>query len=337
MKKALYGTTALVAAGLVAGQASAASGLKLGITGYYRGAIGASNSAIRTNSFPGVVLVAGDGDWGRNNVAFRQEVRVNFTGETTLDNGLTFDVLVGLNAGGGNAGHVECNRQNQPRLHGRQRQVRPDPLRRRELRLSIHVRRRSGQRHGQLRPEQPERNLQQRRPVRIRRHSGSACSCRRRFRGAGTCFGLETRSTKIMYFSPTFGGFNFAVSLRALAYPSAGGSGGTGGTAEHFRLPRLPVGRCQLHPRLRWRDADGRCLGRVGACRARRCHRDNANNLGNKPSMYQGGFQVALRRGSQLARRASMSSTTRMLATAAQTRHRHTTGDDAYMITVGGS
>jgi len=40
MKKVLYGTTALVAAGLVAGEASAASGLKLGITGFYRNAIG---------------------------------------------------------------------------------------------------------------------------------------------------------------------------------------------------------------------------------------------------------------------------------------------------------
>src|SRR6185369_9417473 len=42
MKKVLYGTTALVAAGLVAGEASAASGLKLGITGFYRNAIGGS-------------------------------------------------------------------------------------------------------------------------------------------------------------------------------------------------------------------------------------------------------------------------------------------------------
>src|SRR6266481_10034155 len=42
MKKVLYGTTALVAAGLVAGEASAAGGLKLGITGFYRNAIGGS-------------------------------------------------------------------------------------------------------------------------------------------------------------------------------------------------------------------------------------------------------------------------------------------------------
>src|ERR1700730_17673008 len=42
MKRILYGTTALVAAGLAAGEAAAASGLKLGITGFYNNSIGAS-------------------------------------------------------------------------------------------------------------------------------------------------------------------------------------------------------------------------------------------------------------------------------------------------------
>jgi hypothetical protein len=42
MKKVLYGTTALMTAALAAGQSDAASGLKLGITGYYRGAAGAT-------------------------------------------------------------------------------------------------------------------------------------------------------------------------------------------------------------------------------------------------------------------------------------------------------
>ena len=42
MRRILCGTTALVVAGLTAGNASAASGLKLGITGFFRNAIGAS-------------------------------------------------------------------------------------------------------------------------------------------------------------------------------------------------------------------------------------------------------------------------------------------------------
>src|SRR6267142_4779936 len=99
MRKALYGTTALVAAAVVAGQADAASGLKLGISGYYRGSMGGTFGT--SNNAPGDPFT-GTGLAGRNNFAFRQEVRVNFTGSTTLDNGITVGVLVGINAGGGN-------------------------------------------------------------------------------------------------------------------------------------------------------------------------------------------------------------------------------------------
>src|SRR6266404_3043756 len=104
MKKALYGTTALVAAAVVAGQADAASGLKLGITGFYRGAMGGTFGTDNeiAPSVPGINGGFGTGLDGRNNFAFRQEVRVNFTGSTTLDNGITVGVLVGINAGGGN-------------------------------------------------------------------------------------------------------------------------------------------------------------------------------------------------------------------------------------------
>src|SRR5580692_2021825 len=105
MKKLLLGTTALVAAGLVAGEASAASGLKLGITGFYRNAIGGSfgNSPSTQTvhaSTGGAVTsfsTAGLGNFDRQAVSMRQEIRVNFTGQTTLDNGITVGVLVGLN------------------------------------------------------------------------------------------------------------------------------------------------------------------------------------------------------------------------------------------------
>ncbi len=104
MKKVLYGTTALVAAGLVAGEASAASGLKLGITGFYRNAIGGSfgnaPTTQRVNTSGGGIIsttTAGLGNFDRQNVSMRQEIRVNFTGQTTLDNGITVGVLVGLN------------------------------------------------------------------------------------------------------------------------------------------------------------------------------------------------------------------------------------------------
>jgi hypothetical protein len=106
MRKVLYGTTALVAVHLAAGEASAASGLKLGITSLYRNSIGGSFGNSPTTQYPlgsgpggaGVgTTTAGLGNFDRQNVSMRQEIGVNFTGETTLDNGITVGVLVGLN------------------------------------------------------------------------------------------------------------------------------------------------------------------------------------------------------------------------------------------------
>ena len=104
MKRFLCSTSALVAVGLAAGEAPAASGLKLGISGFYRNSIGGSFGNSPTTQFAGtgplaqgVGPTAGLGSFDRQNVSMRQEIRVNFTGETTLDNGITVGVLVGLN------------------------------------------------------------------------------------------------------------------------------------------------------------------------------------------------------------------------------------------------
>src|SRR5579871_6885299 len=97
LKKVLAGTTGLATAGLAAGQVSADSGgIKLGISGYYRASAG--------------ILVGGDqaptagggglGDFGRTSGGFRQEIRINFKGQVTLNNGITVDALVGINPGG---------------------------------------------------------------------------------------------------------------------------------------------------------------------------------------------------------------------------------------------
>jgi hypothetical protein len=101
MRKHLCRTVAFVAlgltTGLVATQANAESGLKLGITGFYRGAAGAvvGGSASPDPGSP-IASTAGFGDFGRSSSGFRQEIRIDFTGQTTLDNGLTVGLLVGL-------------------------------------------------------------------------------------------------------------------------------------------------------------------------------------------------------------------------------------------------
>src|SRR5215472_2526967 len=98
MKETLFGTTALVAMGLAAQSASAASALQLGMTGFYRGAagliIGGKSAGPFTTASGGT---GGAGNFGRSSGGFRSEIRINFTGQTTLDNGLTVSALVGLN------------------------------------------------------------------------------------------------------------------------------------------------------------------------------------------------------------------------------------------------
>ena len=87
MKHVLLGTTALVAAGLVASNAHAAQGVQLGLGGYYTAAAGLLISQDH-----------GTGDAGHNtrDIVFRQDVEVHFKGETTLDNGLTVGATIQL-------------------------------------------------------------------------------------------------------------------------------------------------------------------------------------------------------------------------------------------------
>ena len=85
MKKLLYGTTALAAAGLLAGNADAADKIKLGVGGYMQ-----------------MFAVYADQDvedsLGVSNNALKEEGEIIFDGKTTLDNGLQFGVQVQLEA-----------------------------------------------------------------------------------------------------------------------------------------------------------------------------------------------------------------------------------------------
>ena len=96
MKKVLLGTTALVAAGLLAQPALASDPIKLQVKGYYQNLVTFSD------------VDEGTADAGNNykDAQFRHEGEVHFKGETKLDNGLTvgFDaqleiVNVGLSGG----------------------------------------------------------------------------------------------------------------------------------------------------------------------------------------------------------------------------------------------
>lgn len=77
MKKVLLAGTALVGAALIASPAQAE--LKLGLGGHFSGY---------------AVYVDQDNDTGFDSFAFRRNTEIHFTGETTLDNGLTVGVHV---------------------------------------------------------------------------------------------------------------------------------------------------------------------------------------------------------------------------------------------------
>ena len=347
MKKALYGTTALVAAAVAAGQADAASGLKLGITGYYRGAMGGtfgtSNEITAPTFTAGGALATpgtGSGLYGRNNVAFRQEVRVNFTGSTTLDNGITVGVLVGLNAGGGNNitsnSTARINRAYMD-LSGKFGQVRFGDANSAFQSMCVGD---PGNVTANFGLNSPNETFSNAGKDSVNGALGTYMPTT--ISGAGTCFGLETRSTKLIYFSPTFGGFNFAVSFAPDHVRSAGGSGGNGGT---FGVGNPTTSGAAFHDFLSAginfnHDFGGVTLsaGVSGewALAGKTGNFDNANNLPDKPQMYQAGFQVGF--GGGWAVGASGQYVINYLGAGYQNQNGFAApSDNAYMITAGGS
>ena len=84
MKHILLGTSALVAAGLMVAPAAAQEGIKLGLGGFYFGAAGGNFD--EDGAAPGQ----------RSDLDFKQNLEVHFKGETTLDNGITVGARVEL-------------------------------------------------------------------------------------------------------------------------------------------------------------------------------------------------------------------------------------------------
>jgi len=86
MKKALIGTTALVAASLMSGAALAADPIKLGLSGNFRAMLGYANQDDGT----------GQAGAGRRNFGIGHDSKINFQGKTTLDNGIEVGVVIEL-------------------------------------------------------------------------------------------------------------------------------------------------------------------------------------------------------------------------------------------------
>lgn len=91
MKKILYGTTALVAAGFITSAASAAEPIKLSVGGHMWQFFGFVDQEDDTPSSTGVASV-------HNNFGHHSDTEVYFTGSTKLDNGLSVKAVIELEA-----------------------------------------------------------------------------------------------------------------------------------------------------------------------------------------------------------------------------------------------
>jgi predicted porin len=315
MKRILYGTTALVVAGVVAGDASAASGLKLAITGFYRNSIGGSIGNAPTNKFAGDgpiatpggagITTAGLGNFDRQNVSLRQEVRVNFTGQTTLDNGITVGVLVGLNgenvAKSGSS--TQINRAYAD-FSGKFGLVRVGEATGAFGTDCVGDPGNVTANFGVNSPNESYSNVgyvQQRNQTTGKanvRNAGSGTTTYHSTFGVapmgsiGTCYGIESKGNKIQYYSPSFGGFTFGISFAPTGNARFAGGGlaygtdvtaPTGGGGNNI----LSIGADYTHDFGNWNLTAG-----GGGEWAFTLYTPAGGDNTNHPSAYQAGVQV---------------------------------------------
>jgi outer membrane protein OmpU len=352
MKKVLYGTTALVAAGLVAGEASAASGLKLGITGFYRNSIGASFGNSPTTKHFGTgtfgpaagITTSGLGNFDRQTVSMRQEIRVNFTGQTTLDNGITVGVLVGLNGENvAKSGSTTQINRAYADFSGKFGMIRVGEANSALVTDCVGDPGNVTSNFGVNSPNESFSNVgyaQSRNQTiganTITRGGGGYFST---FGPApagsiGTCYGIESKGNKIMYFSPSFGGFTFGVSFTPQGGSRLAGGGYAYGTNPQTSTPTGPgdnilsVGVDYSHDFGGWNLTAG-----GGGEWAFTQYTTGGSNSGNKPAWYQAGVSVGIGHfaiGASGAYYQNYSHAGYGATTA-------TSGDDGWVVTAGAS
>jgi len=315
MKKVLYGTTALVAAGLVAGEASAASGLKLGITGFYRNAIGGSFGNSPTTQHGGTgplaqgtgVTTSGLGNFDRQAVSMRQEIRINFTGQTTLDNGITVGVLVGLNGENvAKSGSTTQVNRAYADFSGKFGLVRVGEANSALVTDCVVDPGNVTSNFGVNSPNESFSDVgyaQARNPtVPFANVSNSPGGYFSTFGVApmgsiGTCFGIEGKGNKIMYFSPSFGGLTFGVSFTPTGGQRRAGGGLSYGTDVTAPGPGnagnniLSVGVDYTHDFGGWNLTAG---GGGEWAFTQYTAAGTAQSGSSKPAWYQAGVQIGI-------------------------------------------
>jgi predicted porin len=186
MRRVLLGSTALAAAGLLAAHATAADGITLKIGGHYKGAAG----VVLSEDFSAAAGVASS---SLRDYVFKQDVEVNFEGNTVLDNGLTVGAAVELEAQTDSEDQIDSVYAYFSGGFGEFRFGDTEEAYAQFCYLVPSASELFG-------ADSPDINFS---------NAGIAGY------GAtnGTCYGIDDNSTKLVYFSPTFGGFKFAASF----------------------------------------------------------------------------------------------------------------------------
>lgn len=188
MRKALLGSTALVVVGLVSADSRAADGVKLSIGGWYHAAAGVVLGEDFSTS-------SGVAESSTRDYVFKQNVGVSFSGESVLDNGLTVGAYVELRGQtqedqirkvyayfSGGFGKVQFGDQDSA------------------LAAMCYTVPTASKIFGADSPAVYGFNFS---------NAGLAGY------GAtnGTCYGIDSYSTQLVYFSPEFAGFQFGLSF----------------------------------------------------------------------------------------------------------------------------
>src|SRR5215468_2893778 len=188
MRQALLGSTTLVALGLVSADAIAADGVKLSLGGWYHAAAG----GIVGEDFSASSLVSG-GDV--RDYVFKQNVAVSFSGESVLDNGLTVGAYVELRG-----------------------QTQPDQIRKVYSYFSGDFGKvQFGDQDGALAAmcytvPSASKIFGADSPA-VYGFNFSNAGIAGYGATNGTCYGIDSYSTQLVYFSPVFSGFQFAFSF----------------------------------------------------------------------------------------------------------------------------
>jgi predicted porin len=268
MKHILLGTSALVAAGLLAAPANAAEKIKLGLGGFYNASMGANFSG-DDDDLDAPADTSSESGAYHNNFDIHQNIEIHFKGETTLDNGITVGARVELE-GDDDAERID---ESWAYFSGGFGEIRFGSDDAAPLQTCVGEAGSVTANFGVSSPNEAFNNVGDNGLAGV----GSF----------GSCYGTAGDGLKILYYTPQFGPFNFVVSFAPEANADDKGpttstsfDGGPGGGDD--QEDEIGVGMNFTH--------EGNGFSLLGSLGASWITDDTSDD--DKTSFYQAGLQV---------------------------------------------